>query len=546
MAKLTEAELDVIRRGCLDKFKRFAQVFITHFGSFERYYPPFHDELCDFLQYAPTPDKLVILPRSTMKTTICSILYPLWKATKDANVRWMLTGNSEDNARNNVTAIMGIVEQNQMYAALFGDRIPEFRKVRWASSAAELNRPFKHPNATFEAVGVGTNTVGRHPTDVIEDDTVYPKKDQMTQQEMMPTRDDIEKAVGFHKLTLPLMDDTDKGERIFVCTRWASYDAAHHIMENEVGGEGRYSVFDKPVRDPITKELNYPTYYSEDKLRMLKSSAGVGSFMYAMLYENNPLSSEFMKFRPNWLRYFHSNQNKDFVEITNSGDGDIVCKAQDGRRMITVDPADTPGKKSANQCFSVAVAATNTEAGLFVDKYVRGKWSDVELAKETLDMADRLGITRIRIETDRYPHMINTFKIESRKRANVRHSFEAVKTRGRNKEDRIMRVAALAEDGLLWLRRNMDEMENEMYTFPNGTTNDLIDALAWHVLDDFKVPHKAKGAEKGKDANPYGTFSMDQILGSMNINESRYPIPYVAGIQDEQWADEKAPLIGRR
>ena len=157
-------------------------------------------------------------------------------------------------------------------------------------------------------------------------------------------------------------------------------------------------------------------------------------------------------------------------------------------------------------------------------------------------MADDLGIVRIRIETDRYPHLINTFKIESRKRTG-RYSFEAVKTRGRNKEDRIMRIAAIAEDGLLWLRRNMGELENEMYTFPNGTTDDIIDALAWHILDDFKVPRK-RVIKEGKDYgdNPYSTFSMDQILDSMNSGD-KYATPFEsAGLRGEKWADERAPL----
>jgi len=539
MPQLNEEELDVAREACLGKFKRFCQVFITHFGSFERYHPPFHDPLCDFLQYAPTQDKLVVLPRNSLKTTICSILYPLWKATKDSNVRWMLTGNSEDNARNNVSTIMGIVEQNKMYGAMFADRIPEFKKVRWSPSHADMNRSFKHPNATFEAVGVGTNVTGRRPTDIIEDDTVYPKKDQMTQQEMMPTRDDIQKAVGFHKLTLPLVDDIDTGERIFVCTRWASYDAANHIKENEVGGEGRYSVYDRPARDPETGSLNYPSFYTEAKLRALKSN--LGSFMYAMLYENNPLSSEFMKIRPEWIRYFHSDKDGNFVDTKT---GLIVCTKGEGRRMITVDPADTPGEKSAAQCFSVAVACTNTEAGLFVEKYVRGKWSDVQLAKETIDMSTKLAIPRIRIEVDRYPHMVNTFRIEGNSRANTRYSFEPVKTRGRRKnEDRIMNIAALAEDGLLWLRRNMDEMENEMYTFPNGSTNDLIDALAWHVLDAFTVPRKrVEDAATAKENDLYKPFTMDQILSSLH-SADRYATPFAApGLKDEQWADERAPL----
>jgi len=539
MPLLDEEELDIARVASLEKFKRFAQVFITHFGPFERYYPPFHDPLCDFLQDAPTPDKLIILPRNTLKTTICTILYPLWKATKDAKVRWLLTGNSEDNARNNVSTIMGIVEQNHLYGAMFSDRIPEFRKVRWSASAAELNRPFRHPNATFEAVGVGTNITGRRPTDIVEDDTVYPKKDQMTQQEMMPTRDDVEKAVGFHKLTLPLIDDLKTGERICVLTRWACYDLAHHIMENEVGMDtGRYSVYDRPVRDPETGALNYPSFYTEEALKQLK--ANLGGFMFSMLYENSPLSSEFMKIRPEWIRYFHDNADHSFVNV--KVPFETLCQPREGRRMITVDPADAPGERSAQQCFSVAVACTNTEAGLFVEKYVRGKWTDVQLVKETLDMADQLGITRIRIEVDRYPNLKRVFKTEGNKRSDARYTFDPVKTRGRRKdEDRIMRIAALAEDGLLWLRRNMDEMENEMYTFPKGTTNDLIDALAWHVLDDFKVPHKAT-REREKEEAVFNKFSMDQILDSLSVNDQRYPIPYETSMAGEKWEDKPAPF----
>ncbi len=301
-------------------------------------------------------------------------------------------------------------------------------------------------------------------------------------------------------------------------------------MENEVGGLGRYEVFDKPVRDRETRKLTYPTFYDDKKLELLKSSAGVGSFMFAMLYENNPLYSEFMKIRPEWIRRFHNDATGNFVDTKTE---EMIVPAEDGRRMITVDAADPPGKKSSQQCFSVSVAAKNVAAGLFVEKYVRGKWSDVKLAKETLDMADQLGITRIRIEADRYPHLINTFKIESRKRAGKRYSFEAVKTRGRNKEDRIMRVAAIAEDGLLWLRRNMSEMETEMHTFPNGLTDDLIDALAWHILDDFKVPHKAVEDKERKEVEDiFKTFTEDQIEASMNYGGGRYPSPYVAPFQN--------------
>ena len=333
--KLTTDEMGLIKEAVVSSFKRFAQTFITHFGSFKRYDPSFHDPLCDFLQYAPTPDKLVILPRNTLKTTICSILYPLWKAVGDTRTRWMLTGNSEDNARNNVGAIMGIVEQNKLFAALFPEVIPQFKKDKWSASAANLVRPFKHPNATFEAAGIGTNITGRRPTHIVEDDTVTPKKDQMTQMEMMPTRDDIEKAVGFHKLTLPLIDDPRTGERITVLTRWSNFDLACYITENETSGDAkRYSIYDRPAHNKETGELNYPSFYDEDTLRAIKAS--MGSFMYMMLYENEPLSSEFMKIRPEWIRYFYTDKegnHRSAESYPGIQKGEVVCKAKEGRHI---------------------------------------------------------------------------------------------------------------------------------------------------------------------------------------------------------------------
>lgn len=542
---LTSEQLSAMRVMADESFKFFAQTFITHFGSYARYDPCFHDPLCDFLQYAPTPDKLIILPRNTLKTTICTILYALWKASRDTSRRCLLNGNSEDNARNNVATIMGIVEGNRLYGAMYPEVIPQnFKKGRWSASAADLNRSFRHPNATFEAAGTGTNVTGRRPTDIWEDDTVYPKKDQMTQMEMMPTRDDIEKAIGFHKLTLPLIDDPRTGERITVLTRWGSYDLAQYIMEHETSGDGgRYSVFDQPAHNPDTGELNYPAFYDEETLRALK--AGMGSFMYQMLYENQPLSTEFMKIRPEWIRYFYTDKEGNHCSAEaypGIKKGEVVCGKEEGRMKVTVDPADPPGKKSAAQCFSVSLFGCNCVNGLFIEHYERGKWTDVQLAKKTIKKATELFYTRIVIERDRYPNMKRTFETEAHKHTD-RLSIGECHTRGRRKdEDRIMKLAALAEDGLLWLRRNMNEWENEAYTWPNGRSDDLLDATAWQILDDFMIQTK-KRKEVKVGENVYGTFSMDQILDSMNTDIRRYPTPFdqPSISREEVWRDEKAP-----
>lgn len=270
--------------------------------------------------------------------------------------------------------------------------------------------------------------------------------------------------------------------------------------------------------------------------------------MYQMLYENEPLSTENMKIRPEWIRYFRTDKDGNHRAAENYEkdgirNGDIVCGVKEGRRKVTVDPADPPGEKSANQCFSTAIFGCNTERGLFIEKYLRGKWTDVQLAKRTVKTAIDLLYTQIVIEKDRYPHMKRVFKAEAHKYSD-RLSIGECHTRGRRKdEDRIMKLAALAEDGCLWLRRNMNEWENEAYTWPNGRTNDLLDATAWQILDDFKI-QKKKRIHREKVSQAYNVFSMDQILDSMTLSESRYPSPYDADqlSRGEMWEDERAPL----
>ena len=522
--KITTKDINFLRE-CLDSsFRAFVETFIPFFGTIDRYDPLFHGELCDWMQFNPSLDKLIILPRKFLKTTICTILYPLWKASRNTATRWLIVGNSMDNASKNVQAIKGIIEGNELYGVVYSDNIPDFGKARWSNACANLQRDFDHPNGTFEAAGCGTQSTGRHPTDIIEDDTVAPKIDQMTQDEMMPTRADVEKAVGFHKLTGPLLDDYEKSERIFVCTRWAQYDAVEYIKEHETDSSQirSYAVYDIAAE---TSE-GEPTYKCFNKAVLRSIRASMGSFMFNMLYMNNPLSKEFMKFRPEWFRYFYSDTERNFFDQKSK---DKVRECEDGRKAIIVDAADPPGSKTEGSSKSVAVATINNHRGLFIDHYIRGDWSDVELAKKTLDMADTYGYKRIKIEKDRYPHLKGTFKVEARRRGK-RYSFEDVRTRGRNKdEDRIMRVSALAEEGLLWIREDMNEYETEAYTWPRGKTNDLLDASAYAVLDDFKMPHERKDSAPPEEWDEM-KFEFDTVMKSLTVGQTRYPFEKQCGL----------------
>ncbi|MCJ7828949.1 MAG: hypothetical protein MUP81_04335, partial [Dehalococcoidia bacterium] len=366
--QLTTQEIKRTREWLLDDFSYFAQLLTD--PAF--YDVSFHTELCRFLQHSKK-DKLVVLPRTYLKTTMTS-LYGLWRATKDPTKRMLFASNTTPNAAKTVRSIRSIVEQNESYHLFFPDRVPAFSKVRWSDSCACLARPVDLPEGTFESAGIGSNIIRRHFNFIFEDDTVAPKKDELTGEEAMPSKDDIEKAVGFHKLTIPLLIE-EEDERIVSGTRWASYDLINHVKENE-----KFDTYDRPCH----REDGSPLYKRFSQTRLDSIRMGMGIYMFSMLYDNKPLAKEFMAFNPDWYRYYEEE------ELPEEGDG-----------LVTVDPADPPTGK-ASQDYSAIVSVKHTKRGLFVRRYVHRRMSDKQMIGETFDTADKDGFTKIRIEVNRY------------------------------------------------------------------------------------------------------------------------------------------------
>jgi hypothetical protein len=275
----------------------------THFYFFcQSIMPPawydsvFHRALCDFLQYERA-QKMVILPRTHLKTTICSTLYPLWRASNRTGLRVLLTSNTSPNAEKTVRGIRTTVETNNTYQAFFPECIPDFNKVRWSDRCACLNRKEDYPEGTFESAGVGANIIRRHFNLIVEDDTVAPKRDDMSGEECMPSREDVEQAIGFHRLTPPLLID-EGDEQLVIGTRWADYDHIHYIMENE-----KYAIFDRPADKQVDgSEGTLYKRFSSNRLETIKLS--MGTYLFSSLYLNKPLSKEFMAFNPDWMRTY--------------------------------------------------------------------------------------------------------------------------------------------------------------------------------------------------------------------------------------------------
>lgn len=475
---LNDSKLKVARDILLNNFSLFCQALMPP----DWYDEVFHRELCEFMQHSKNK-KLIILPRTHLKTTICAALYTLWRATQRPSIRVLHSSNTSTNAEKTVRSIRSMVEGNKVYQMLFPEVIPEFNKTRWSDSCACLKRPEDYPEGTFESSGVGANIIRRHFNIIVEDDTVAPKKDDLSGEECMPSREDVEQAVGFHRLTPPLLID-EFDENIVIGTRWTSYDHISWIMENE-----KYDVFD---RNSFKEDGITPRYkrFSTNRLDAIRMA--MGTYLFSALYLNKPLAKEQMAFSPDWIRYYEEEQLPD-----------------DGMGVVTHDPADPPtGKKS--QDYSAIVSCKHTKSGVYVRRYARDRLTDKQGIDTAIDFAVQDNATKIRVEVDRYAHLQFAYR-ERMKQRNVYFILEAVKTHGKQKEGRIrQRLQPMFENGVIFMKHNMRELENELFQFPNGAHDDLIDALAWQIEGVYPTE---RISVKEKKVNHLPTF--DDMLGTL-------------------------------
>lgn len=532
---ISQQDLSTIRKVAKWRFRFFCRLF----WSPAWFDDDFHGPLCDWVQDTPTKDKLIVLPRSHLKTTIIGTLYPLWRAVLNPDIRILIVSNTKTNAGMTIKTIRGIIDGNPLFRACFPEVLPSnysgeaARRNKWNDESANLFRPsgMQLPESTFEAIGIGGNIIRRHYDLQIEDDTVAPKKDEMKGEELLPSMDEIQKAIQFHKTLLPLMVDLNTGSRIVIGTRWASYDLINHVYtmeltdaeEERLGrerdpakrGSGRFSVWDKPACDPDFTNVAY----KRNSVEIMRELAGsMGPYLFAALYRNDPLSLAHMTFKPEWVRYYDEGK----------------APVEDGMVIVCLDPADPP-TGDPGQDYSALSACCHHESGLYVLEIDFGRYTEGTLIGKAVNMCQRWGATKLRVESNRYPHLAAGFRIEFAQR-NHYIAVDEFKSGGR-KEARILRLVPVMENGRLFMLSGMNELETQLQQFPRGKHDDLIDSLSMHVDDLFRVERVLGESEKPK-ALPPNTIAFKDIVRSMNPpNRGRLPFKRQLGVVDERrWA----------
>jgi hypothetical protein len=455
--KLTRQQYQILKNG----FRNNLYLFEKYILGFKDLTPAVHGPLCAFMQNDTWRRKQVTLPRGYLKTSTCTIGKALWLACRNPDVRILIVSNVLENASKMLGLIRSEVESNPRIQMFFPEIIPpSFNKIRWSDRCAEVNRPHKWPEGTWEVIGVSGSVISRHYDHIIEDDLIYAKKDDLTGGELMPDRDDIEKAIGWHKLATSLLIHPGKGVIDNVGTRWAPYDLINYIQKYEKG----WKHFGLAITDDatVTGKPTWPERFSEETIQELHKSQG--PYMFSTQYLCKPVASSMRVFDKSWLRYY-----------------DTLPAGM--RYFTTVDLAgwdDTEGRRQAKKSYNVVLTCgIDSRRHLWVARYDRGRYTPTEVVKRVWDHCSAFPVERVGFEVVYYQKAI----LEECKRfyEKTGHAIPAhALKRDPNitKDARIRGLEPIAAAGGIHIRPEMEELITEYEDYPMAATVDCLDALA--------------------------------------------------------------------
>ncbi|KKN72801.1 hypothetical protein LCGC14_0406560 [marine sediment metagenome] len=448
----------------------------------------FHYPVSLFLTIETLKRKQYEAPRGFLKTTLAVEDKAIWHAVKNPDYERILFRSSVlPSAKKTLHSVKAYFEDSEMLQVVFSETIPPFDKThRWSDTLAEIKRKIAWPEGTFTAAGLGTTLPRQHFTRYFEDDLLIPKKDDLTGDQMVPSRSDVEKAIGEHKLAEPLLVNPSENEICNVQNRWSEWDLIRHIMDNEPWFlRYRKASVIEPDKWPDS-EATYSSRFPINTLKQIETRAG--SYVFSTQYLGKPYDITKMSFKLEWIN--------------------VYKEAPKGLNIYIVTDASLGQTKYAD--FSVAmVVGISPDRALYVLDYVRKHLDPTDFINEIRALNHLWKPLSIGVENFALDKTIGHF-LAQHAELNI---VPVKRNKGENKDLHIRSLIPVCRDGKLFIRDDMHELRSEIVEYPSGKHDDLVDALA-DVLKIASYP-----TDKEKTEEP-GMFSLEAILEELHNRQS--------------------------
>lgn len=481
LRKRTQEQLDKVQSLA---FKEQAEndlyFFCEHVLGYQDLNTELHGRMCEKLtDTTGCPQKLILVPRGHLKSSVATVGFPLWLLVNDPNRTIGMFNFSERLIQAFLRNIRQNLEANRVFLKFWSKIVPEPNKREiWNQREVQVIRAVQQPAPSIQALSIMENTAGTHHDIHIYDDLVC--------KESVYTADAIQRLHERFVDTGAILNPPNKrdpfcGARRMIGTRWHWGDEYQKIIDDQAED------WDITIRECIEKgEVIFPEKFTKELLAQKRRE--MGSWHFSSQYHNNPVDDEHAPFPPKLIKRWDGDAKKAFQRTM-------------AQLFITIDPAW--GTESGNDYWGIIVGAMTPDSHAWIcdahqvsmkpdqatDLIVRLvlKWEPMAIGMEaTGGQAYILKLLRDKLArvTPR-PHC----QIYGLSHENVQ------------KEVRILRMQPRFERREVHLHDDCRDLYSQLVRFPRDVHRDLVDALEmW-----FRVAKRPRWAQDIEAEQPRGS-----------------------------------------
>lgn len=398
--------------------------------------PKFHKQIYKML---PKNKRVAIAaPRGHAKSTMVTLAYVLWAALNGKKFI-IICSDTYPQAKFFIQAVKDELEHNELLRALYGNMKTE----RWAETDIELKNGVriigKGAEMKFRGLKHGPNRPDLIVVDDLENDEMVENKER---------RDKLER--WFNGALIPSLDR--EGQIVYIGTILHDDALLMKVIH-------KYKGWKTKVYQAITNgKALWPEHLPLEELNRIKANYTENGLLDVFMaeYMNDPITDESREFKREFFKYYET--------------------VPDGLRIaITVDPAIS--KKTHADYSVIYVQGVDKDNRRYCIEYMRKRVDPYELCDVLFRMVKEYSPWCVGVEKVAYQEaLIYIIKDEMRKR-NVFFKVQEISTRT-DKTIKIRGLVPMYRAGVMYHKRSMTELEEELLRFPKGRTDDILDAQA--------------------------------------------------------------------
>jgi predicted phage terminase large subunit-like protein len=204
-------------------------------------------------------------------------------------------------------------------------------------------------------------------------------------------------------------------------------------------------------------EVLWPDKKSFEELMIIKQN---NLYDWNALYQQNPIAAETQDFKQEWFKYSTDEElkQKDLYYYT------VVDLASDGPDRTAI----------------ITIAKSKNSPEIYIEDVHAGHFDPGETVDYLFFLKNTYGhrLIRVGIEDVAYQRTLQYWIREEQKKREVYFDVTSLKAKG-NKELRIRGLIPMYRAGILYHKKGMLDLEEELLVFPKGKHDDIIDALAY-------------------------------------------------------------------